>query len=1009
MGNQIRHKWLSNSQRTVCAALLYRLQAQVTKPPLIERFIKHRGRKTRIMKFPPISLPYPTMLQPRHSSTFVLRLAILVSGCFFGLVFFGPVSAQSPQDSDWFETNVRPILAEKCISCHGPTKQWASLRLDSREALDQGSENGAVVIASDLKTSPMLTRILSDDPDVRMPPPDSKLALNDHEKESLQTWILQGAEFPSKPIPGQGAKDLQARAKEHWAFQPLRYKPPKISSNASSTHWIDAYLDESLDKHGLEALARADRRTQLRRLHRVTTGLLPSWEQVQSFEQDTDADAWEKTVDELLCQPQYAEKWARVWMDIARYSDTKGYVYGREDRTFVFSRAYRDWLVGAFQGDLPYNNFIELQLAADHIVPAGSPELAAMGFLTLGRRFLAIQYDIIDDRIDTTFRSLMGLTVQCARCHDHKYDPISAKDYYAFAGVFQSCIDLREEIPAHLQSQTEEFRKGLQERRDKLKEVLAKHRSEANDRIQKRFADYLETQVQLEKYPEGNFNQLSTKDDLIPALVHRWEWYLGLESIAQHPVMRIWTELSKLPEKDPQKSYEAHAAEVLAELQQQPQACHPEVLKEFSVVPKSIREVADRYGKIVQDAATRTGVESPATPSSQDPLLEPLRALLLDRQSAFYIPDEPIDSTEWLWDNGTCVEIWKAQVDIDQWLMNANDSPPELGVLRDRSLVSDARILKRGNANLKGDAVARGYFQFFESEPVTAFQNGSGRLDLARRIASSDNPLTARVWVNRVWQHVFGEGLVQSASDFGIRSDPPSHPELLDALAIAFMEHGWSTRWLIRELATTEAFRRKSYGENAPGRETDPANRMLWRMHRHRLTWEESRDAMAMLSGMMVHRIGGKSVDPLASDENAMSRRTIYTTIDRQYLPMTLQNFDFANPDMHNPKRSETVVPQQALFLLNHPMPAQASVKLVGLIERSEPSELTDEAFVTALYRRVLQREPNPYEQERAVEFLKQSRPLQGTTPQETMPQGLAPRAQLAQVLLIGNEATYID
>jgi hypothetical protein len=388
--------------------------------------------------------------------------------------------------------------------------------------------------------------------------------------------------------------------------------------------------------------------------------------------------------------------------------------------------------------------------------------------------------------------------------------------------------------------------------------------------------------------------------------------------------------------------------------------------------------------------------------------------LLVDRQSAFYIPDEPIDSTEWLWDNGTCVDIWKAQVEIDQWLMKANDSPPELGVLRDRSLVSDARILKRGNANLKGDAVARGYFQFFESEPVTAFQNGSGRLDLARRIASSDNPLTARVWVNRVWQHVFGEGLVHSASDFGIRSDPPSHPELLDALAIAFMEHGWSTRWLIRELATTEAFRRKSYGENALGRETDPANRMLWRMHRHRLTWEESRDAMAMLSGMMVQRVGGKSVDPLASDENAMSRRTIYTTIDRQYLPMTLQNFDFANPDMHNPKRSETVVPQQALFLLNHPMPAQASVKLVGLIERSEQSELNDEAFVTALYRRVLQREPNPYEQERALEFLKQSSPPQEatpqeTTPQESTPQGLAPRAQLAQVLLIGNEATYID
>ena len=392
-------------------------------------------------------------------------------------------------------------------------------------------------------------------------------------------------------------------------------------------------------------------------------------------------------------------------------------------------------------------------------------------------------------------------------------------------------------------------------------------------------------------------------------------------------------------------------------------------------------------------------------------MLEPLRAMLLDRDSAFYIPDEPIDSTEWLWDNGTCVEIWKAQADIDQWLMQANEFPPELGVLRDRSVVSDARILRRGNANLKAESVPRGFFEFFESAPPAPFQNGSGRLELARRIASNDNPLTARVWVNRIWQEVFGEGLVQSASDFGLRSDPPSHPELLDALALAFIEHGWSTRWLIRELVTTEAFRRKSFGQNLRAQEIDPANRSLWRMNRHRLTWEESRDALSALSGMMIQRIGGKSVDPLASDQASLARRSLYTTIDRQYLPMTLQNFDFANPDMHNPKRSETVVPQQALFLLNHPLPAQAARSLVGLIERSEgmeaskPSEssrLSDEDFITALHRRVLQRTPSLYEMELALEFLRQEN-------QQSDPKVLTPRDQLAQVLLIGNETIYID
>jgi len=825
---------------------------------------------------------------------------------------------------------------------------------------------------------------------------------------------------------------LRAKGGEHWAFQPPIMRTPKheiVVDSDHSIHWIDGYLNSKLAEHDLKPLGMADRRTTLRRLHLVTTGLLPSWDQIQSFEQDSRPDAWERTLDELLCQPQYAEKWTRVWMDIARYSDTKGYVYGREDRTFVFSRAYRDWLLKAFGSDMPYNEFVELQLAADQLVPAGSPDLAALGFLTLGRRFLAIQYDIIDDRIDTTFRGFMGLTVQCARCHDHKYDPISAKDYYALAGVFQSCIDLREEIPKHMETQSEEFRKGLQDRRDKLRDLISKHRAEANDRIEARFADYLETQVQLDKYPEGNFNQLSTKEDLIPALVHRWEWYLGLESIATHPVMRIWSELSKLSEKQPSESFESQARQVLLQLAQQDGACDPEVLKEFDRPLESLRDVANRYGKVVKDAKVRwqaevqrrtiDGTDSPTT--SEDPQLESLRALLLDRQSGFYIPDEPIDSTEWLWDNGTCVEIWKAQAEIDQWLMQANDHPPELGVLRDRVLVSDARILKRGNANLKGESVPRGFFEFMQSESgstdrgvsTNRFQRGSGRLEMARLITAVSNPLTARVWVNRVWQQVFGEGLVQSASDFGVRSDAPSHPELLDALALEFMRHGWSTRWLIRELVSTDAFRRRS-SESLPTQELsrcqeyDPANRLLWRFNRHRLTWEECRDSLAMSSGLLSCRVGGKSVDPLASDPAALSRRTLYTTIDRQYLPMTLQNFDFANPDMHNPKRSETVIPQQALFLLNHPMPARASGKLVELLERdSLATPMTDSDFIVALYRRVLQRQPSDAELSLALDFLRESLEIHQGAPDAAG--HLTPRAQLAQVLLIGNEAVYID
>lgn len=942
-------------------------------------------------------------------------------------------TAQSDSNSiaDHFELHIRPILADKCLGCHGSTKQWAGLRLDSKESLSRGGENGPVVLASNLEASPILERILSKDPDQVMPPPDSKLTLDDRQKDQLSNWVLAGAWFPEKAAMGTELAGQKHNGASHWAFQPPTMRIPEASlvgNSKPSDHWIDTYLNLSLAQHQLDPLGMTDRRTMLRRLHLITTGLLPTWEQVQAFEQDARPDAWERVVDELLFQSQYAEKWARFWMDLARYSDTKGYVYGREDRTFVFSRAYRDWLVEAFESDLPYDEFIRLQLAADQLVPPGSPDLAALGFLTLGRRFLAIQYDIIDDRIDTTFRGLMGLTVQCARCHDHKYDPISANDYYALAGVFQSCIDLREEIPLHMESQSVEFRNGLSERKQKLRDLISKHRAEANDRIETRFADYLETQVQIDKYPEGNFNQLSTKDDLIPALVHRWEWYLGLESVAKHPVMRIWTELSRLSPSDATSSFQARALEKLTELAEHEGACHPDVLKEFSPPPESLRAVADRYGKVIAQAKLRwqaekqqriaSGSESPST--SMDPQLESLRWMLLDRQSGFYIPDEPIDSTEWLWDNGTCVEIWKAQAEIDQWLMQSSDRPPVLGVLKDRQLVSDARLLRRGNANLKGEAVPRGFFQFMQpafgdtgiQSPGLSFQQGSGRLEMARLIADRRNPLTARVWVNRVWQQVFGEGLVQSASDFGLRSDKPSHPELLDALAIQFMDHGWSTRWLIRELVNTDAFRRSSIdlvasSSSSKCQEHDPANRLLWRFNPHRLTWEECRDSLSSISGSLLHRIGGKSVDPLASDPASLARRTIYTTIDRQYLPMTLQNFDFANPDMHNPKRSETVIPQQALFLLNHPLPAQASMKLVEELQRSAAMPLSDTEFVTALYHRVLQRNPRQSEVALALEFLGQN--PDSSQPPEVASGHLPLRAQLAQVLLIGNEAIYID
>lgn len=923
------------------------------------------------------------------------------------------------QEADWFESKIRPLLAQKCWDCHGEAKQWGGLRLDSRAGMLQGGDSGPAAVPDDLEKSELLRRVLSEDPDVRMPPPETNQTLSAIEVDLLKQWLKLGAQWPEAPPTNK--RSMAQVALEHWAFQPLRFDATQLApadaafSDQNTSHWIDSYINHSLKTAGLSANEQTDRRTEFRRLSMALTGLYPSEDEVEAYVNDPRPDAWDQRVQAILSGMPFAEKWARLWMDVARYSDTKGYVYGREERTFVFSRAYRDWLIKAFADDMPYDQFVRMQLAADQLVPDGDPDLAALGFLTLGRRFLAIQYDIIDDRLDTVFRGIMGLTVQCARCHDHKYDPITAKDYYSLSGVFQSCIDERVELPSRMQQHTPEFRQGLAERKAKLREVTLKHRTEANDRIQKRFADYLETQVELEKYPEGNFNQLSTKEDLIPALVHRWEWFLGLPEIASHPIIRPWTDLSALPRED----FENRAKEWLATVDSKNLQIDSRVRQALEPPPKSHRDLAERYGRLVEaidkewkeEVDRRTASEGKAPENSNQPILEPLRALLLDRNSGFYIPDEPIDSTEWYWDNGTCVEIWKAQLDIDQWLIQAPEPVAELGILRDRNLVSDARLLKRGNANKKGELVQRGYLEHFshtlrEPDPKN-FTNGSGRIELAELIVSPNNPLTARVWVNRVWQQVFGAGLVQSTSDFGTRCDPPSHPELLDRLALEFMEHGWSTRWLIHELVSSSAFRRSSSANNTDAVTKDPENRLLWRMNRRRLNWEETRDLLIASSGTMIAKVGGKSVDPLAVNNESLARRSLYTFIDRQYLPMTLQNFDFANPDMHNPKRSETLIPQQALFLLNHPMPAQAAKLLVEDIQRIYPVR-NNEEDVNRVFQRILQRSATDIEKQMAIEFLNES----GNNAQEESAPAvntLPPLAQLAQLLLLSNESFYVD
>ncbi|MBL9133620.1 MAG: DUF1553 domain-containing protein, partial [Verrucomicrobiaceae bacterium] len=625
---------------------------------------------------------------------------------------------------------------------------------------------------------------------------------------------------------------------EHWAFQPL--KPGKAQS-------IDGYLSTPAP--------RADARTLIRRAHFDLTGLPPSDRCDTSALSDA---AYATLIDFLLSSPHYGEQQARHWLDIARYSDTKGYVYAREEKNWVHASAYRDWVVQALNADMPYDRFLLLQIAADQVVPPNSPDLAAMGFLTLGRRFLGVTHDIIDDRIDVVMRGTQALTVACARCHDHKFDPIPTRDYYALYGVFQSCAEAL--VPC-ANGENAELETLLQMNR----ELMTKRREEQMKRTRDRVADYLQATRELDKYPEEVFGQILDANDLNPFIVHRFVAWLD-----KHPGIELTEERLKQP-------------------------------------------------------------DSPA-----------------------FVPDEHIANIEMYFPTGVTTELWKAQGEVDRFLIKSSTAPTYATILKDRALPSTPRVFTRGNPLTKGDAVPRQFLSLFGNQ--TPFTKGSGRLELAHAIIDPRNPLTSRVMVNRIWQHHFGRGLVSTPSDFGKQGSAPTHPELLDWLATEFIRSGWSIKHMHWLIMMSEAYRRTSFPTRSDGLE-NPS------YVPHRLSFEEARDAWLAAAGRLNPRVGGRP-EPLFSASN--TRRTLYAFVDRENLPAVMRTFDFANPDLSIPQRTETTVPQQALFGLNHPFLVQQAKALVKRVS----TEKSPEGRIGLLYRHLFQRSPKADEMTSALSFV---------------------------------------
>ena len=871
-----------------------------------------------------------------------------------------PVAAQpaaklTAEQTVFFESKIRPVLAEKCYSCHGEKKQSAGLRLDTAAGVKQGADDGPVIVPSDPVKS-RLVKSVRRESDFAMPPKD---ALPAAQVADLTEWVRMGAPYPAEQTVAKGADPTK-----HWAFQPVKPQPVPATKQPAA-HPVDAFVLAKLDGKGMSLSAPADRRTLIRRAAYDLTGLPPTADEIEAFEKDQSPTAFEKVIDRLLASPHYGERWGRHWLDVARYADTKGYVFN-EERTFPFAYTYRDYVIRSFNQDKPYDRFVIEQLAADRL-PLGDDKsaLAAMGFLTLGRRFLNNTHDIIDDRIDVVSRGMMGLTVACARCHDHKYDPIPAKDYYSLYGVFASSVEPKQ-LPLLSEQRTPEQQAYERELAKKEAEVDAEkvRRFEAalaKLRTPDALGDYLRAALDARGKSPEQVQAFARERDLNGFVLGRWRPYLTEQLKADNPVLAPLAALHAIPEAD-------LAAKAAATLDALPKS-HPAIKTALTAAkPKTLREAATVVGKAIAQGKDDAAL-----------------AAVLGKGGPLDVPVAEADKLFNRVDRDALVAVKRK---VDAFQAASVNAPPRAHVLNDGG-VQEPVVFLRGNPGNRGPAVPR-QMVAIAAKDRQPFKQGSGRLELANAIASPDNPLTARVFVNRVWAGHFGHGLVRTLSDFGVRSDPPTHPELLDWLAHRFVTDGWSPKRLHKLVMLSATYQQASAAPDAAFR-ADPENKLLGRQNRRRLDFEALRDSLLVGAGKLDRTVGGRPVDLFKAPFT--TRRSVYGLLDRTNLPGTFRVFDVANPDQHSPQRFLTTVPQQALFLMNSPFVREQATALAARPEMASAGN--PDAKVAALYRLALGRAPTPAELALGREFVADA--------------AAGRWEQYAQVLLLSNEFAFVD
>ena len=916
----------------------------------------------------------------------------------------------TPEKLEFFEKKVRPVLVNNCARCHNPKAMVAELDLTTAEGFLKGGESGPLVNRDQPEQSRLLL-VVGYQEKLKMPPAGK---LREDEIEALAEWVRMGAPWPgveaARPVVAAAPRSGRAFTDEErkfWSFQPLAGVEVPEVSNLKSANWartpIDRFILARLAEKGLVPAKPADRLTLLRRATYDLTGLPPTEAEIGAFVADQSPEAFSRVVDRLLASPRYGEKWGRHWLDVARYADSTG---NDEDHRYPHAWRYRDYVIDAFNRDLPYDRFVRDQVAGD-LLPADDggevnrQGIIATGFLSVGPKALAQQdkarmlYDVYDEQVEVTGKAFIGLTISCARCHNHKFDPVLTRDYYGMVSIFASTRSFRDPNAfvsqpltkplvtkadyGRYQARLDEWKAG-QKRLQLALETIIDTRKEARiGLLGAKLADYLLGARQV--YHAGaSVAEVAAHRQLEPEVLQRWVAYLKPgDEPRQHLLTWHQTE-------DPvaeAKAFQAAFTTRLADWQ------------------SKLAVWREKYRAAV--GAKSALPDRPTFVSGEDRFFA---EAYLEKKGPFSVDDSEeryFTPEEW-------VEVKRLRRELDDH-KKVMPSEPEMACAVEDGQPVTQHVFIRGDINNPGEEAPRTIPTILASDRPVSFGEGSGRRELAEWLTRPDNPLTARVMVNRIWLWHFGEGIVRTPDNFGKMGERPTHPELLDWLARQFVQSGWSIKALHRTIMLSSAYQ-MSTGITDTTWNADPENRLFSRFPRRRLTVEEMRDGLLAIDGTLDLTMGGTLQSGTGTDsENdskrlslnpeKVDRRSVYVPLRRANLPTLLNLFDFGDATAMSGKRQLTNIATQALFWMNSDFVTTRSGNLARELLRAKGQG--NGARIRSVYLKILNRPPTPDESAAALRYVAEFALRQPKA------DPVAAWQSFCRVLMASNEYIYLD